>query len=244
MQKDYLHKRLPLGGVCFILPQLLPNRAEAMPNLFSRLFRSNGPTEAPHRGPWLDGQLEYLENEAAEASQGLRGTPLNTAGDLCHKAGDRARALRYYGRSIDAFLADDQPEAARGVARKIIRVHPEAVRTLCTLTWLDLGSSHQADALVHLQEYVAAAEKAGRQDLAREQIVQMAKTVAEGAFLEAAAQALDRLDGEADAVRVRAWALEEGGAKGSTADPVERLARCLNAAIGSNTQRNAEGAVA
>ena len=59
---------------------------------------------------------------------------MNRAGDLCLRAGDRVRALRYYGRAIDALLGDGQPEAARGVANKIIRVHPDAIRTLCTLT--------------------------------------------------------------------------------------------------------------
>jgi hypothetical protein len=215
-----------------------------MASLFSRLFKSGDSPSAKPAPPGLDGKLVELENQAEEASQGLRGTPLNTAGDLCQRAGDRPRALRYYGRAIDAFLEDDQPEAARGVARKIIRIHPEAVRTLCTLTWLDLGSSHMADALVHLDEYVAAAAKAGRQSIAAGQVLEMARTVVEPAFLEAAADGLSTLGAEESADTVREWAGREGGSQEATTNPVELLARCLGAAVGSNARRNAEGAAA
>ena len=72
------------------------------------------------------------------------------AGDLCMQAKKTERALGYYGRAIDAYLHDGRPELARGVAQKLIRVHPGAVRTYCTLTWLDLGLGHLVDARTHV----------------------------------------------------------------------------------------------
>ena len=215
-----------------------------MSSLFSRLFKSGGSSADDSADAGLDGRLAALEKQAEKANQGLRGIPLNTAGDRSDRAGDRSRALSYYGRAIDAFLEDAQPEAARGVARKIIRIHPEAVRTLCTLTWLDLGSSHLADALVHLNEYAAAAEKAGRSEIAREQILDMARTSAEVRFLEAAAMALERLEAQEGADQVREWARRDGGSEHAISNPVELLDRCLTAAVGTNARRDAEGAVA
>ena len=81
----------------------------------------------------LEKRLQRLETEADDAAPGYVGTSYNRAGDLALKAGQQGRAVEYYGRSIDAFLEDEQREAARGVANKIIRVRPRAVRTLCRL---------------------------------------------------------------------------------------------------------------
>ncbi|MEE2900180.1 MAG: hypothetical protein VX815_17095, partial [Gemmatimonadota bacterium] len=77
-------------------------------------------------------------------------------GDFALGAGDRARALKYYGHAIDAFLEDDQREAARGVANKLIRVHPEVVRTLCTLTWLDLGARCRSSRVIDYSRWHAS----------------------------------------------------------------------------------------
>ena len=109
----------------------------------SGLFRSKNPA-LDRRAPVTDAVLTDLEEQAAAAESGFRWVPLNRAGDLCDRAGARARALQYYGRAIDAMLEDGQPEPARGLATKIVRIHPDAVRTLCTLTWLDLAPHHMA----------------------------------------------------------------------------------------------------
>ena len=187
--------------------------------------------------------MQYYEAEAASAPLGFQGTPLNRAGDLCLKSGDRARAVQYYGRAIDAMLEDGHPEPARGLAKKIIRIHPEAVRTLCTLTWLDLASRHTAMALVHLQEYVEAAKRGRHADLARGQILEMARAVTHREFLDAAAEALAELEGAGDAAQARDWA-SSGGARDAVADPDELAAHCMRAAVGSNAARRAEGAPA
>jgi tetratricopeptide (TPR) repeat protein len=159
--------------------------------------------------------------------------PLNRAGDLCLKEGDHERALVYYGRAIDTFLEDGQPEAARGVANKIIRIHPEAVRTLCTLTWLDLAAGHIATALIHLGEYKESALRAHREALTADQILEMARLPAQREFIDAAADALDQLGFPGDAARARKWA-KAGGSPEALSDPEELRERCIAAAVGSN----------
>jgi tetratricopeptide (TPR) repeat protein len=181
-------------------------------------------------------RLETLEAEAEGAPPAFQGTPLNRAGDLCLRVGAHERALDYYGRAIDALLGDGQREAARGVANKIIRVHPEAVRTLCTLTWLDLAAGHQATALMHLRDYVSAAIRVEQEALAADQIYGMAGTATDAEFLVAAAESLDRLGFPDRAARVREWSSSAGGPE-AIRDPHRLASACLEAAVGSNERR-------
>ena len=169
----------------------------------SGLFGSKKP-QVDRRAPVTETVLADLEEQAGNADLGLRWVPLNRAGDLCDRAGNQSQALHYYGSAIDAMLEDGQPEPARGLATKIVRIHPETVRTLCTLTWLDLASHHMASVVVHLNEYVASALKGGREDIAGEQIQMMAQVVADAEFRSAAAEALDALDLPDAAAEVRA----------------------------------------
>jgi len=185
-------------------------------------------------------ELEAFEAEARRAPRAFEGTPLNRAGDLCLRAGDHERALGYYGRAIDALLGDGQREAARGVANKIIRVHPEAVRTLCTLTWLDLAAGHEATALMHLRDYVAAAIRVDQEALAADQIHSMATSVPQSEFLAAAADSLDQMGFPDRAAEVREWTKSDGG-PAAVRDSDELARVCLDAAVGSN-ERRAKGA--
>ena len=205
-----------------------------------RWFRSSSspPPRRPGGGDGLDAELERLEREATEALYGTQGNPLNRAGDLCMRAGDLDRALSFYGRAIDAYLEDQQPEAARGVAQKLIRVHPEAVRTLCTLTWLDLGSGHRADAIANLGRYVDAVGSAGDEALARQQVAEMGRVALDRTFLRAAVEALERL-GDVDEAAELARRADEGDLEG---DPDELRARCFAAALASNEGREGEDA--
>lgn len=180
--------------------------------------------------------IAVLEAKAEEASLGFRWIPLNRAGDLCEKGGDRPRALTFYGRAIDAMLEDGQPEPARGIATKIVRIHPEAIRTLCTLTWLDLASDHMASGMEHLGRYVEAAKRGGRETLAVEQVFEMAKLVPRREFLDVAAEVLDQLGHEERANQVREWA-EAGKAPNAVEEPHDLRERCLSCAIGSNFQK-------
>lgn len=198
-------------------------------------FRKKTQAAAPQArgaGDWRK-EVEALEAEATRVSRAFQGTPLNKAGDICLRAGERETALTYYGRAIDALLEDGQREAARGVANKIIRVHPEAIRTLCTLTWLDLAARHMATALLHLRDYVEAAKKGGQEFLAAEQIYLMAHVAPQEEFLAAAADALDSLGYADRASRVREW-VATGGSPDRITHPQELASHCLRAAVGAN----------
>lgn len=193
-------------------------------------FKPNSSKKVP-KG-W-ETKLAKLEAEADNAPLGFRGQPLNQAGDLCLKAGDHARALQYYGRAIDALLQDEHPEVARGVASKIIRIHPGAIRTLYTLTWLDLAALHMASALTHLREYTEAAKRGEQTNRAADAIVEMAKLVREHEFLNAAGDALGGLGFDDLADRVHTWAAD-GGSPDAIDDDDEFRTQCIRAAIGSN----------
>ena len=93
-------------------------------SFLSKVFGSDA---GPRRGRdpvTLQERLAEFEVQAEHETAGYQGMPLNRAGDLCLEEGNKAAALRFYGRAIDALLEDQQREAARGVANKIIRVHP------------------------------------------------------------------------------------------------------------------------
>lgn len=199
-------------------------------SFLSRLFGSSPSGGASDD---LEERLRKLEADAESAVPGYVGTAYNQAGDLALKAGESGRAMEYYGRSIDAFLEDGQREAARGVANKIIRVRPTAVRTLCTLTWLDLAARHSATALLHLRDYIQAAKDVDQYDLAASQVYDMARLVPESEFIGAVADALDNLDFSSWAEEVREW-VGAGGSPNAVADPDELAQACLQAATRSN----------
>lgn len=206
-------------------------------SLLSRLFGSKKGAKSGPAG--LEERLKDLEAEAESARPGYQGTPYNKAGDVALRDGDKGRAITYYGRAIDAFLEDAQREAARGVANKIIRVHPKAVRTLCTLTWLDLASQHRATALLHLRDYVEAAKEVEENVRAAEQVYEMARLSVQSEFLDAAADALDSLGFDERAVEVRGW-VASGGSADALAEPEELAAACVTGAVTSNTGEVAE----
>lgn len=202
-------------------------------SFISRLFGSKDDPPKKATDGRLTQRLQKLEAEAEHAAPGYVGTSYNRAGDLALRAGDDKRALSYYGQSIDAFLEDGQREAARGVANKIIRVRPTAVRTLCTLTWLDLAAKHSATALLHLRDYVQAAKDVDESALAAKQIHAMARVVPDSEFLAAAADALDSLDFARMADEVRDWA-KEGAGPDAIRDAEELSTACLRGAVNSN----------
>ena len=205
----------------------------------SNWFRSRSASRPSPSEPRLDERLAVLERESERADPGFQWGPLNRAGDLCLRAGDKERALRYYGRTIDTLLRDGQREAARGVANKIIRVHPEAVRTLCTLTWLDLAAGHMATALLHLRDYMRATVENGDPAIAMNQVMEMARIFPDAEFLGSVADALDGLNASEKAGVVREWQ-RAGGSPDALHDAGERSEACLQRAIESNT-RTASG---
>lgn len=196
-------------------------------SFLSRLFGSGSSSPKD-----LEAQLKRLEADADNATAGYVGTSYNKAGDLLLREGEPDRALGYYGRAIDAFLEDAQREAARGVANKIIRVRPSAVRTLCTLTWLDLAAQHRATALLHLRDYVSAAKAASQHSRAATQIYAMARVAPESEFVGAVADALDSLDFSSRGQEVRGWVANGSGDAISDSEALSEA--CLLAAVRSN----------
>lgn len=208
-------------------------------SFLARLFGSGDTSPGKGRKKRLEEELAEFEAAYQRAGRGFQGSPLNRAGDVCVQRGEHRRALEYYGRAIDTFLEDGQRDAARGVANKIIRMHPVAVRTLCTLTWLDLAASHMGTAREHLREYWEAAKREGRGGLARNEILEMARLVPHREFLSAAADALDQLNFPDDASRVREWAREDGSPD-AVREPELLSDRCVERAVGSNAVERAE----
>ena len=188
-----------------------------------------GAKDGPTRGradPNLAEQVRELERQAEDAPLGTKGTLLNRAGDVCMRAGDDKRALEYFRQAIDLLLEDEQPEPARGVAKKIIRVHPETVRTYCTLTWLDLATRQDVGAVKSLRAYVRAAEKHGQGDQAGPEILEMARVASHKGFLEEASQHLKELGFAKESDQVQGWAAA-GGAPESRTNPRKLRRHCM-----------------
>jgi hypothetical protein len=163
-------------------------------------------------------------------------------GDAYLKSGDRVRALRHFGKAIDSLLEDDQPEPARAVAKKVIRLHPEAVRTLSTLTWLDLASMKTPTAIESLRAYVSGAREGGQEKLAIAQVLEMARVYGQPSFLEAALEGLETLGGSREADQVKEW-MAQGSAPTAPKDQKTLYALCLKAAAGSNVKMKDKGTV-
>lgn len=214
--------------------------------MFNRLLRWLGFTKTRREGVGtlssgeLERRLRELEDEASEADRSLRGIPLNRAGDLCVRAGQKERALSYLGRAIDTYLEAERPEAARAVAQKLLRVHPRAIRTLCTITWLDLAGGYLGDALLHLGEYVEAARRGDRQEVCRDQILKMAQIMADDEFRRTAAEGLKDLGFPEDAAVVREW-VDSGTAPEGARNTRELRALCFEAAVGANLGDGSDG---
>jgi tetratricopeptide (TPR) repeat protein len=199
-------------------------------SILRRFFAArNGPPRG-RAGHTLAQQVRELERQAEDAPLGTRGTLLNRAGDVCMRAGDHKRALEYFRQAIDLLLEDEQPEPARGVAKKIIRVHPETVRTHCTLTWLDLATRQDAGAVKSLRDYVRVAERHGQVDQAGPQILEMARIASHQGFLEEAALHLRRLGFPKESDQVVEWAAA-GGAPESRGEPQDLGRHCMLSAI-------------
>lgn len=193
-----------------------------------RAPRDGGSKESP------EAQLAEVERTLKENPLAIQGLMLNRAGDLCRRIGDRERALDYFGRAIDSFLEDEQPEAARGVTKKIFRVRPEAIRTLCTLAWLDLADQQFTSALRNLQSYAHASQAAGTEDRAERNILDMAQVVPAEGFLAGAADVLADLGSTDLANQVREWS-KAGGYERAIKDPKVLRRTCLRLARRADT---------
>src|SRR5262245_6727183 len=88
----------------------------------------------------LNAMLRSMEQRAKQAEYpDQRARILNLAGELCFDAGERERALGFYGRAIDIHVAHNEYSAAVAICQKIVRLTPEVVRARCTLAWMAIA---------------------------------------------------------------------------------------------------------
>ncbi len=149
----------------------------------------------------LEQELTALEQAAAAAAPG-DGAVLARAGDLCLDAGQRQRALVYYGRAIDTYLSGARWDAAAAVCRRVLRIAPRAVRTRATLAWIALGRGVHASARREIEEYVRAAVRAGEEQRAARQLALMAQATLDPDLRRVLAEMLARLGASTDAEHI------------------------------------------
>lgn len=130
-----------------------------------------------------EAELARLEREAEEATPDYVALLYSRAGDICANAGDRGRALRYYGGAIDAFLEVGYYDSAAAVCRRVIELAPRVVRARGTLAFLALGEGLQylpfhgrleENARTAIGDYVEAARKVGVEHLVVKRLAIMA----------------------------------------------------------------------
>jgi hypothetical protein len=169
-------------------------------NLIESLGDSPRADEARRHFAELTRRLEGVEPGSREDA-----LLSNRAADLALTAGDRDEALKYYGRSIDAYMALRQFDASTAVCRKLLRLVPDVVRARCTLSWLCLGKGHLDQARQHLELYVTAARRSGRQSMAKQQLRLMAQYARDGALRNYIAAQLRELGDKEGAGVLEAW---------------------------------------
>lgn len=149
----------------------------------------------------VEAEVRELERKAEGAPLAYRARYFNRAGDLCASAGDVDRALRLWGRAIDAYLQVARHRAAAATCRKAIQRAPGVVRARCTLALLSVGRGERDAALRQVEDYVRAARRAGRDDLAAHQLRVMERAAPDPEVRRRIGELLDELDsgGESDA---------------------------------------------
>ena len=151
----------------------------------------------------LSAMLRSMETRARQTEYpDQRARILNLAGDLCFDAGERERALDYYGRAIDIHVTHHEYSAAVGICQKIVRLTPEVVRARCTLAWMAIARGLISEAQNRVSEYKSAAESAGQARLARAHLLMMAEVIDDRELLVTIAESLIELGDVENADRV------------------------------------------
>lgn len=206
----------------------------------SQFFRGRGEAGARQQ---LEHELELLESQAKTASPGYETQFLNRAGNLCVDAGQPQRALGYFGRAIDAYLESGRFSAAEVLCRKVMKIAPDAVRPRCTLAWLSLGKGFRSETDQEVEEYVHAAQKAGKEALAAKQLVMMAHATPSAELRETLAERLIELGAEeaADGVYGLVFAERNDLRAPMAADEGQLWQKLLRAALMGPQELTAEG---
>lgn len=151
----------------------------------------------------LSAMLRSMEARARQTEYpDQRARILNLAGDLCFDAGERERALDYYGRAIDLHITHHEYSAAVAICQKIVRLTPEVVRARCTLAWMAIARGMIQEAQTRINDYKQAAETAGQARLARAHLLMMAEVIDDRDLLVTIAESLIELGDAENADRV------------------------------------------
>lgn len=151
----------------------------------------------------LSAMLRSMEARARQTEYpDQRARILNLAGDLCFDAGERERALDYYGRAIDLHITHHEYSAAVAICQKIVRLTPEVVRARCTLAWMAIARGMIHEAQTRISDYKKAADAAGQARLARAHLLMMAEVIDDRDLLVTIAESLIELGDAENADRV------------------------------------------
>lgn len=150
----------------------------------------------------LEQELSALEAASRGAEGGVDPALLARAGELCLGAGQRQRALAYYGRAIDAYLRAARYDAAAAVCRRVLRIAPRAVRTRATLAWLAIGRGIHTHARREIEDYARAAIRAGEETRAARQLSLMAQATRDPDLRRVIAELLARTGATRDAEQI------------------------------------------
>lgn len=126
--------------------------------------RTNGP------GDRLESALRAVMEALPNAQPRERALLLKRAGDICVGLDERRKALPWYGKAIDQLLELGEGGEAARLCRLIIYVQPDAVRARGTLTWIEIGSGQEGEAIHELRAYAQAARAANQTGLAAQQM--------------------------------------------------------------------------
>lgn len=178
-------------------------------------------------------EIEQMERDARAAPLDRRGTLFNRAGDVCLREGYFERAVKNFGRAIDAYLESGHLDAAPSLCRKIIRLSPDVVRARSTLVAISLAEGMFKDAQQQISEYVRAAEAAERADIATQRLRLLAAATENEEVRMTIGEYLIELGSptEADQVFGTVYAERNGLREQLPADEDERYGRLLAVAL-------------
>ena len=98
-------------------------------------------------------------------------------GDQFAKAGDRNRALSYYGRALNDYLGEGLPGMAAAVAQRMVERYPDVVRARMTLAVLSLAEGLRVlsagtlkNTCSDFRDYVQAVREAGQEAIAIQEL--------------------------------------------------------------------------
>lgn len=124
-------------------------------------------------------------------------------GDQFAKAGERDRALDYYGRALNDYLGEGLHGMAAAVAQRMVERYPDVVRARMTLAVLSLAEGLRVlpagtlkNTCPDFQDYVRAVREAGQEAIAVRELRRLAAATESATVRERLAEFLVDLGDE------------------------------------------------